>query len=76
MEFARIQSHLPHLHYQTPIIREALTALLRNILNTDFNIDFCVVINRVHASSSRTLPYRIREYRTSIDLSNLHLELD
>ena len=46
--------------YQPPIIREALTSLLRNILNTDFNIKFCVVINRAFESSP-TSPYENTE---------------
>ena len=60
--------------YHPPIVRAALTSLLNNVLNTDFNIEFCVVVNRAFQATS-TRQYRIREHRTSLDITNLHLEL-
>ena len=60
--------------YHPPIVRAALTSLLNNVLNTDFNIEFCVVVNRAFQASS-TRQYRIREHRTSLDTRNLLFEL-
>ena len=60
--------------YNPPIVRAALTSLLNNVLNTDFNIEFCVVVNRAFQASS-TRQYRIREHRTSLDIGNLLFEL-
>ena len=60
--------------YNPPIVRAALTSLLNNVLNTDFNIEFCVVVNRAFQATS-TRQYRIREHRTSLDIANLLFEL-
>ena len=60
--------------YNPPIVRAALTSLLNNVLNTDFNIEFCVVVNRAFQATS-TRQYRIQEHRTSLDITNLLFEL-
>ena len=63
--------------YHPPIVRAALTSLLNNVLNTDFNIEFCVVVNRAFQANTGydNRQYRIREHRTSLVIPDLHLEL-